>query len=157
MATSSPWALLWSSHFFKITSMAQSPWYNSYFFRAAFVLGQLLFLEQLVMEQSLLFCSYFFFRRPSFSERNFYRAPTSWEKKEIGSFNEANLLTDHEDLGGLSCSNKRHMRKSYFFEAVTSTWHQICQNSCVLAYPKSGTKEPGLLMGSENRDPKTIS
>ena len=137
--------------------MAQSPWYNSYFFRAAFVLGQLLFLEQLLMEQSLLFCSYFFFfRRPSFSERNFYRAPTSWEKK-IGSFREANLLKDHKGLGGLSCSDKRHMQKSYFFEAVTSTWHEICLNSCVLAYPKSGTKEPGLLMGPKTRDPKTIS
>ena len=99
---------------------------------------------------------FFFFRRPSFSERNFYRAPTSWEKK-IGSFREANLLKDHKGLGGLSCSDKRHMQKSYFFEAVTSTWHEICLNSCVLAYPKSGTKEPGLLMGPKTRDPKTIS
>lgn len=110
------------------------------------------------MEQSLLFCSYFFFSEDLvfLSVISTVHLPLE-KKKKIGSFREANLLKDHEDLGGLSCSDKRHMQKSYFFEGVTSTWHQICQNSCVLAYPKSGTKEPGLLMGSENRDPKTIS
>ena len=59
---------------------------------------------------------FFFFRRPSFSERNFYRAPTSWEKK-IGSFREANLLKDHKGLGGLSCSDKRHAKELLFWSS----------------------------------------
>ena len=96
-----------SSHFFRVTTSTQQLLFRcSYFFRTA--------AFSPFSEQSLFRRSYFF-RIASFSERNFYRAATSWEQEVLyGSYFSEQLFFS-EELFWIKISKKELLFQSRYF------------------------------------------
>ena len=108
-----------SSYFSRVISSTQQILFRStYFFRAA------TFLEQLLFQKTYFFSAVFFQNSYLFGAK---LLPTSYFLKIDSSLGQL-VFQNSYYLGRQICSEYRYLWRSFFFEADTSTKHQIFQN-----------------------------
>ena len=100
---------------------------NSDFFGAAISSEQPFFIKCSIFK-TVTSSQYFFFRIATFSERNFYRATTSWELEILLK----SYFSKHLSFWRSNCLEWRCLQKSYFFQVSISAKHLLFQTNYIL-------------------------